>query len=122
MNKKILTIVIISLLLINFSSIALAYTDIQNGDFTYDNVRIIYSDDKIEIMGEMTNNSGKDYEIAYFIITLYEFSDEILNTDDIFISNFNDGQTKTFETTIYGDYSKYHDDFKVQFEDGIVKK
>ncbi|KXS41417.1 MAG: hypothetical protein AWU54_1638 [Candidatus Frackibacter sp. T328-2] len=122
MKKKVLVSIIISLLLISFSSVALADTDIADGDFTYDNVSIKYSDDKIEIMGEMTNNSGEDYEMAHFIITLYKFSDEIIDVDDIFISNFNDGETKTFETIIYKDYSNYHHDFKIQFEDGIIKK
>ncbi|KXS45554.1 MAG: hypothetical protein AWU54_290 [Candidatus Frackibacter sp. T328-2] len=123
MNNKIAILLLVCLSLIAVSTTVLADTDISDGNFTYDNVRVIYSNgDEIKILGEMTNNSGKDYDLIQFTITLYDFSDEILEAEEFFISNLNNEETKTFKKTIYKDYSTYHHDFKIQFDDGIVKK
>jgi hypothetical protein len=89
-----------------------------SGGFIYDNVNLKTSYGTTEVIGEMTNNSERNYQIANFIISLYDESGSLLGTGYINISNFSNGQTKTFRGMLSGTYpnaSKY----RIQFENGF---
>ncbi len=94
------------------------------GGFFYKNVHFKDSGvGYIKVIGEMTNNSGKDYLLAHFRISVYDEDDNLLESELIIISNFSNGQTKTFEGYIYTDYdlsqmSKY----KIEFDSGIEEE
>jgi hypothetical protein len=89
------------------------------GGFSYQNVKLTKSMDMVKVMGEMTNGSGKNFRAASFIITFYDQEGQLLETGDILINNFSDGQTKPFtaymENLIYESVHRY----KIEFDFGI---
>lgn len=54
---------------------------------------------------EVTNNSGKDYSYVMVSVTYYSEDGTILGQGSAIISGLLNGQTKTFETTINGDFT-----------------
>lgn len=90
------------------------------GGFAYKNVSFkpSYFGSYIDVIGEITNYSRRGYQIAIFTISIYDQTGRLLGVGYILISNFNNGQTKSFETTIEANYnlaSKY----KITFESGF---
>lgn len=55
---------------------------------------------------EVTNNSGKDYSYVMVSVTYYDKDNTVLGQGNAIISGLVNGQTKTFETMISGDYSE----------------
>lgn len=73
-----------------------------------------------QVIGEMTNKSGNDYKImASFLISFYDKSDSLLTTGVIMMSNFFNGQTKSFSAIIMGAKIKNISRYKIQFENGM---
>jgi len=89
------------------------------GGFVYKNVRFKSSyAGYVDVIGEMTNNSGRSYTLANFMISVYDKNDNLLATGYITISNFRNGQTKSFETSIEANYSSISK-YKIDFENGL---
>jgi SH3-like domain-containing protein len=92
------------------------------GGFSYQNVKLTKSMDMVKVMGEMKNGSGKNFRAASFLITFYDQKGQLLETGDILINHFSDGQTKPFtaymEHLIYESVHRY----KIEFDFGIEKK
>lgn len=92
------------------------------GGFSFNNVVVKDSDygsGTIDAIGELTNDSGKDYSTISFVMSLYDKEGKLLGSNYIILSNFLNGQTKTFDTVIldtdYSSVAKY----KIQFENGF---
>lgn len=89
------------------------------GGFVYKNVSFKSSyGGYVDVIGEMTNNSGKSYTLANFTISVYDKDDNLLATGGILISNFNKGQTKSFDAIIEADYDRLTK-YKIDFESGL---
>ena len=92
------------------------------GGFSYKNVvikELVAGSNQITAIGELTNNSGRDYDTVSLVMSLYDNDGKLLGSNYIILNNFFNGQTKTFDTIIlntnYDSVSKY----KIQFENGF---
>jgi uncharacterized protein YraI len=89
-------------------------TKIKRG-FSYKNMKLTKSMGMVKMLGEMTNDSGKNFKAASFIITFYDQKGQLLETGDFLINNFSKGQTKPFtayiENLIYESVHRYEIDF-----------
>ena len=88
------------------------------GGFSYSNVSFKEQLSMTIVIGEMTNNSNKDYTIANFMVSAYDNNGKLIGTGYINISNFSNGQTKTFEGFVDADYNSISK-YKIQFENGF---
>lgn len=89
------------------------------GGFSYKNVKLTKSMGMVKVMGEMTNDSGKNFKAASFIITFYDRKGRLLETGDILINSFSSGQTKPFNAYIENlNYESVHR-YKIEFDFGI---
>lgn len=88
--------------------------DIAGGSFTFRSFRQKGDSDFI---GEITNESGNDYQIAAFKMSLYDSAGELLDTAPIIVNNISAGQTRSFEAYIENIPSDYL--YKIDFENGI---
>ena len=73
----------------------------------------------IKAIGEMQNESGKDYQLANFVLSVYDVDGNLLETGYINISYFNNGSTKRFDAIIGEVHLKQIKNFKIQFENGF---
>ena len=112
--KKIFLLGLLGLFLV---SSAYAGTKVYGG-FAYD--KIALKDNALghaHIMGEMKNNSGKNYQAALFTIIGYDENDNILDTVTTTINNFPNNSIKVFD-----DFLQIHASeikrIKIQFDDG----
>jgi len=71
----------------------------NKSSFPYRNVRFNKEPDSnyIRVIGEITNNSGKKYDMAIFTISVYDNHNRLMDIDTIIISSFERGQTKSFD-------------------------
>jgi len=74
--------------------------------------------DHIEVIGEITNHSGRSYRMVSFTLSVYDDSGNLLDTAPIVISNFRDGQTKSFSTIVQAGYDELSR-YKIDFENSI---
>lgn len=89
------------------------------GGFSYKNVKLTKSMGMVKMLGEMTNDSGKNFKAASFIITFYDQKGQLLETGDILINNFSKGQTKPFTAYMENlNYESIHR-YKIEFDFGI---
>jgi len=89
--------------------------------FPYKNVSFTEVGFVTAVIGEITNNSNKNYSMANFLLSIYDKGGKLIGTGDIYINNFLTGQTKTFKAAtmpITMDASKVSK-YKIQFESGI---
>ena len=97
-------------------------TEKIKGGFSYKNMKLTKSMGMVKVIGEMTNDSGKNFKAASFIITFYDQKGQLLETGDFLINNFSKGQMKPFtaymENLIYESIHRY----KIQFDFGIEKR
>lgn len=86
--------------------------------FSHHNVS--YSSDTFgtEIIGELTNNSGVNYKIASFSISLYSKDGDLIDVVHFIINNFQRGQTRSFTATSLKIAPKGVR-FKIQLESGL---
>lgn len=87
-------------------------------DFEYKNISFKDNGNYIKVIGEITNNSGKDYKVANFMISVYNNEGNLVSTGYANISNLSNGQTKSINTLIEGQRSKVSK-YKIQFENGF---
>ncbi|HCC07267.1 MAG TPA: hypothetical protein DEP72_03745 [Clostridiales bacterium] len=71
-----------------------------------------------EAIGEMTNTSGKDYDYAFFTLSVYDENGALLETSSINIKNLKNNETKSFSSILQTDKIKIKT-YKIQFESGM---
>jgi len=67
-------------------------------------------------VGEMTNDSNKDLQLASFKLSLYDRKAVLIDTAPIVISHFGAGQTRSFEAYVEGAPGEFF--YKIDFENG----
>jgi hypothetical protein len=91
------------------------------GGFRYNNVVMKdggFGSGAITAIGELTNDSGKNYDTILFVMSLYDKDGKLLGSNYINLNNFMNGQTKTFDTVILDTDYKSVAKYKIQFETG----
>ena len=103
------------------STIQAAHRDAKpaGSGFLYSNVSISTGMLGTQCLGEMTNNSGRDYTIANFIVSVYDENEKLIETAYINISNFAKGDKKSFETLLIDSQADQIASYKIQFENGL---
>lgn len=87
-------ITILLLVLLLWASMAFAVGDFNfEGKLTSFNCNGYYT----EFIGQITNKSGKSYEMAVFQLDIYSDKNELLDVLTIYIHNLSHGQTKGFK-------------------------
>ena len=86
--------------------------------FYYENVSF-KNDVMNQVLGEITNESGKDYLLANFILSVYDRNAKLLQTAFINVSNIPTGITKSFTTFLAGTSIGEISSYKIQFENGL---
>jgi|GEM_PF-2275447 len=87
---------------------AFAYANVSSRREEYGGFRII---------GEITNNSGRSFQIASFTLSVYDSNGRLVDTAPIVISNFAAGRTKSFDAHVETLPEGW--EFKIDFENGI---
>lgn len=87
--------------------------------FFYSNVSISTGMLGTQCLGEMTNNSGRDYTLANFIVSVYDENDRLIETAYINISNFAKDDKKSFEALLIDSQASQIASYKIQFENGM---
>lgn len=87
--------------------------------FECKNVRFRDSYGDAEAIGEIANNLGKSYGIAILKMSIYDQNGNLLGIANIIIPNFEDGQTKSFDTTFPEVNSNLISKYKIDFEVGM---
>ena len=103
------------------STIQAAHRDAKpagNG-FFYSNVSISTGMLGTQCLGEMTNNSDRDYTFVNFIVSVYDENEKLIETADIIISNFTKGDKKSFEALLIDSQASQIASYKIQFENGM---
>ena len=85
--------------------------------FYYKNVSFKETSIGTEMIGEMSNFSGKDYSYVMFVVSVYDVDGKLIETNSALISNFPHGSTKSF--TVYFTETLPSDvQYKIQYELG----
>lgn len=71
-----------------------------------------------EMKGEVTNETGKDFSLVFFNLTLYDISGKVIGSNSFMISGLRNGQTKPFDVTVYGVDSNKIWDWKLEYDRG----
>ena len=87
--------------------------------FFYSNTSITAGPLGTQCVGEMTNNSDRDYTLVNFILSVYAGNEELLGTAYINISNFAKGDKKSFQGFLIEIKKSQIASFKIQFENGL---
>ena len=72
-----------------------------------------------KVLAEVTNNSGRSYSVANFVITLYDKDGKLLDSAHTKVSNLADGATKTFEIPVVGVWGDEIGRYKLEFRNGL---
>ena len=103
----------------NFNSNS-TYNDLEDSfysnGFKFSNVSFKDYAGMTKVIGEIENNTGKDYSASTFIISVYD-GDKLVETGNIVVSNISDDQKKSFEGIIDIPISDF-DTYDIQFENG----
>jgi hypothetical protein len=91
----------------------------SSSEFQFTNVKLRYEFGMLRVVGEGTNRSGEDYSVANFVVTLYDKNGELIDSGHAIISNFKNGQTKTFEAPFINVTSSQVNTYKIEFENGL---
>jgi len=88
--------------------------------FYYRNIRFKNNADLglCDIIGEMKNESGQDYSAVSFQFSAYNSSGELLATTPLILSNFGNGQTKSFNDMI-AESLEGRFNYKISFDNGF---
>lgn len=73
--------------------------------FAIKNVTMKRSFNITDVMGDLTNNSGRNYEQSIFRMSFYDGAEKLVGICDIFILNFQNGETVTFRGSTADDLS-----------------
>lgn len=93
--RRLMAVVILGLLLV--AGCIPAYGVSVAGGFEVNN--FIYRTNAFgwaEFLGEITNNSGKDYDMAIFTLSIYSEDKKLIDAPTFIIHNFANGSTVTF--------------------------
>ena len=72
-----------------------------------------------QALGEITNGSGRDYQLANFMLSVYDSNDRLFQGVYINISNIPNGVTKSFTTFLLDTSISEIVSYKIQFENGL---
>ena len=72
-----------------------------------------------QVFGEITNRSGRDYQLANFMLSVYDSNDQLLEGVYINISSISNGVTKSFTTFLINTSISDIAFHKIQFENGF---
>jgi len=86
--------------------------------FIYDNISFGSQLGMTEIIGEMTNDSGQNYSLINFLLSVYDQDRNLLATGYINISDFENGETKSFSGLIDIDVNKIAK-YRIQYDSGF---
>jgi tetratricopeptide (TPR) repeat protein len=89
------------------------------GGFCYGNVSSKAGLFGVEYIGEITNGSGQDYQLANFVLSVYDEDRRLLGTVYISISNIGNDVTKSFQTVLTNTSLSRISTYKIQFENGF---
>lgn len=105
----------------DLSTIQAAHRDAKpaGSGFFYSNVSISTGMLGAQCLGEMTNNSGRDYTLANFIVSVYDENEKLIETTYISISNFAKDDKKSFEALLIESQASQIASYKIQFENGM---
>ena len=87
--------------------------------FFYKNVSMSSQLGTAGVIGEMGNRSGRDYQLANFVISVYDENGSLLATGYTNISTFSNGNTKSFQAFFPGVAVNQIKKYKIQFENGL---
>ena len=73
----------------------------------------------MKFLGEVTNNSGRSYSTATFVITVYDKGGKVVDSACFSVSNLADGATRTFEVPIVGVWGDEIGRCKIEFKRGM---
>lgn len=98
--------------------------DLNNGKagdgFTYRSISIRKDEfGDAEILGEMENQSGKDYGVVMFSISLYDKEKEVIGHELIMITEFKDDSKRTFKEPILNVLLDKIAIYKIDFNGGV---
>jgi hypothetical protein len=72
----------------------------------------------LRIIGEITNNSGKHYDLTNFKMSIYDNQNALMDTGNFMIANFEKNQTRSFEALLSKPQYPIHH-YKIDFDSGI---
>ncbi len=102
--------------------LAIGARDVSNGTagegFTYRSISFKEGRTYVQVIGEMTNWSGKSYYGVTFDLTLYDSRNEVLAVDKFIIKNFKNGSTRPMKTLVSVDFAKIST-YKIDFNSAI---
>lgn len=85
--------------------------------FSYKNVSFRNASSKyIYCMGELTNNSGKDYKRVMVNLSVYDDRGRLIATDNVALLNLKNGGTKSFKGLISDLRAENVYSFKIQYD------
>ena len=87
-------------------------------EFTYKNISYSKESYGAKFIGEITNNSGKGFKLANFVMSIYSGDNTLIDVVYINISSFPNGQTKSFSTISIKNLPK-NIKYQIQFENGF---
>lgn len=91
----------------------------QETTFPYKNVSVRSQFGTTEMIGEMTNNSDKAYELATFTVSVYDDSGILIDTGNVLMSSFSQGATKSFQCNFLKIEPSQVSEYKIEFENGL---
>ena len=99
-------------------------TDHNDGDagkgFTYRSVSFKDADyGDIWVMGEIENQSGSDYSMVGFDVTIYDAEEKVIGVGLIMIMNIKKNGKRPFKESVADVKMKMIDSFKVDFNTGM---
>ena len=92
-------------------------TSAGNG-FYYKNVSLKQGSTEAEVIGEVTNKSGRSYRVATFKISVYDKQGKLLATSPLIMSNIGNQVTKSFFVYLDTNVDRIAK-YKIQFENGL---
>lgn len=88
----------------------------ESDGFTISNVSFNSYVGMTKVIGEVKNNTDKNFSFATFIVSVYD-GDKLIATGNIIISNISNDQKKSFEGLIDVPFNAF-DNYNIQFETG----
>jgi len=88
--------------------------DVVNANFSYKGLRRKLGRGFI---GEMTNSTTKNFQLASFKLSIYDTNAELVDTTAIVITNFGVGETRSFDAYVESVPPQFF--YKIDFENGL---
>lgn len=88
-------------------------------EFECKNIHFKDSYGGVDAIGEVVNNSGKSYSMATFNMSVYNKTGNLLGVTTVLVSNFKNGQTKSFDARFNDIDFKLISKYKLDFDFGM---